>query len=56
MKKTLKAMAGQAAMTDKFQFLLGGSWVLKSGVISPPIWVITIVILLITLEPPSCGY
>ena len=38
--------------------LLGGSWVGISGVISPLIWVITIVILLITLlitthEPPS---
>ena len=38
--------------------VLGGSWVVISGVISPVIWVITIVILLITLlitnhEPPS---
>ena len=38
--------------------LRGGSWVGISGVISPLIWVITIVILLITLlitthEPPS---
>ena len=38
--------------------LLGGSWVVRSGVISPLISVITIVILLITLlitthEPPS---
>ena len=37
--------------------LLGGSWVVISGVISPLIWVITIVILLVTLlitthEPP----
>ena len=42
--------------------VLGGSWVVICGVISPLIWVITIVILLITLlttnhEPPSwnCG-
>ena len=38
--------------------LLGGSWVVISGVISPRIWVTTIVILLIALlvtthEPPS---
>ena len=38
--------------------LLGGSWVVISGAISPLIWVITIVILLITSlitthEPPS---
>ena len=38
--------------------LLGGSWVVISGVISPLIWVISIVTLLITLvitthEPPS---
>ena len=38
--------------------ILGGSWVVINGVISPLIWVITIVILLITLlitthEPPS---
>ena len=38
--------------------VLGGSWVGISGVISPLIWVITIVQLLITLlitthEPPS---
>ena len=39
-------------------FHTGGSWVVISGVISPRIWVITIVTLLITLlitthEPPS---
>ena len=34
--------------------LLGGSWVVISGVISPLIWVIAIVTLLITThEPPS---
>ena len=38
--------------------LLGGSWVVISGVISPLIWVITIVTLLLsplttTHEPPS---
>ena len=38
--------------------LLGGSWVVKSGVKSPLIWVITIVTLLLTPlitthEPPS---
>ena len=38
--------------------ILGGSWAVISGVISPLIWVITIVILLIILlitthEPPS---
>ena len=38
--------------------LLGGSWVVKFGRISPLIWVISMVILLITLlitthEPPS---
>ena len=38
--------------------MLGGSWVVISGVISHPIWVITIVSLLIpplitTHEPPS---
>ena len=38
--------------------LLGGSWVVISGVIRPLIWVITIVTILITLlitthEPPS---
>ena len=43
-----------------FRAVLGGSWVVISGVISPLIWVITIVILLITLlitthEPPSRG-
>ena len=41
--------------------LLGGSWVVISGVISPLRWVITIVTLLITPlitthEPPSIGY
>ena len=41
--------------------MLGGSWVVISGVTSPRIWVISIVTLLITLlitthEPPSgCG-
>ena len=40
------------------QDLLGGSWVVISGVISPLIWVITIDILLIAIlitthEPPS---
>ena len=38
--------------------MLGGSWVVISGVISPPIWVINIATLLITPlitthEPPS---
>ena len=38
--------------------VLGGSWVVRSGVISPSIWAIRIVILLITRlitthEPPS---
>ena len=38
--------------------LLGGSWVVISGVISPLVWVVSIVTLLITLlitthEPPS---
>ena len=42
----------------KFRVLLGGSWVVISRVISTRIWVISIVILLITLlitthEPPS---
>ena len=42
------------------QGLPGGSWVVISGVISPLIWVISIVTLLITLvitthEPPSRG-
>ena len=31
------------------QGILGGSWVVISGVISPLIWVISIVILLVTL-------
>ena len=40
--------------------VLGGSWVLISGVISPLIWVTSIVTLLLTLlitthEPPSAG-
>ena len=40
--------------------ILGGSWVVISGVISPLLWVISIVTLLITLlitthEPPSRG-
>ena len=40
--------------------ILGGLWVLISGVRSPVIWVISIVALLITLlitthEPPSTG-
>ena len=40
--------------------LLGGSWVVISRVISPLIWVISIVTLLLTLlittlEPPSTG-
>ena len=44
--------------SDLFLRLLGGSWVVISRVISPLIWVISIVILLITLvltthEPPS---
>ena len=33
--------------------VLGGSWVVINGVISPLIWVITIVILLITLLIPT---
>ena len=38
--------------------ILGGSWLVISGVISPPIWVVTMVTLLITPritthEPPS---
>ena len=42
------------------RFLLGGSWVVINGVISPPIGVITIVTLIITPlitthEPPSKG-
>ena len=41
--------------------VLGGSWVVIGGVISPLIWVITIVTLLITPlitphEPPSTGF
>ena len=41
--------------------ILGGSWVVISGVISPLIWDISIVTLLITLfitahEPPSRGF
>ena len=41
--------------------LLGGSWVVLSGVISPLIWVITTVTRLITLlitthEPPNRGF
>ena len=44
----------------EFCSLLGGSWVVISGVIRPLIWVITIVTLLITPlvtthEPPSTG-
>ena len=36
--------------------VLGGSWVVINGVISPLIWVISIVTLLITThEPPSRG-
>ena len=40
--------------------LLGGSWVVITGVISPHIWITSIVTLLITLlittnEPPSSG-
>ena len=40
---------------------LGGSWVVISGVISPLIWAISIVTLLISLlitahEPPSSGH
>ena len=43
------------------QTVLGGSWVVISGVLSPLIWVITIVTLLITPlitthEPPSSAY
>ena len=39
-------------------FVLGGSWVVITGIISPLIWVISVVTLLITLlvaslEPPS---
>ena len=46
------------AETSIWESVLGGSWVVISGVVSPPIWVIIIVILLITLlitthEPPS---
>ena len=42
----------------KVSGLLGGSWVVISGVISPLIWVISVVTLLISLlitthEPPS---
>ena len=42
----------------RLEALLGGSWVVISGVISPPIWVTTIVTLLITPlrttpKPPS---
>ena len=42
----------------RLEALLGGSWVVISGVVSPPIWVTTIVTLLITPlitthEPPS---
>ena len=33
--------------------LLGGSWVVFSGVISPLLWVISIVTLLITLLIPT---
>ena len=44
----------------KNQSLLGGSWVVISGVVNPLIWVISIATLLITLlitthEPPSRG-
>ena len=37
----------------RFWGLLGGSWVVISGIRSPLIWVITIVILLITLHITS---
>ena len=44
-----------------FRALLGGSWVVRSGVISPLIWLISIATLLVTLlitthEPPSRIY
>ena len=44
--------------SDKPVGILGGSWVVISGVIRPLIWVISIVTLLITLlitthEPPA---
>ena len=53
----LSAVAGVAVWSQSLG-LLGGSWVVISGVISPLIWVITIVTLLITPlitthEPPS---
>ena len=51
-------LEGFRATCYKALGLLGGSWVVISGVISPLIWVIAIVILLIILlitthEPPS---
>ena len=48
---------GDAGCCDCDGWVLGGSWVVKSGVISPLICVISIVTLLITsLEPPSRVY
>ena len=52
------AHANRERDTETARRLLGGSWVVISGAISPLIWVITIVTLLIiplitTHEPPS---
>ena len=54
----VQKLSHEEALDPKPQTLLGGSWVVISGVISPLIWVINIVTLLITPpitthEPPS---
>ena len=54
-------MQGLDGINVGFFRVLGGSWVVISGVISPPIWVISMVTLLTiplitTHEPPSSGY
>ena len=58
MPANLDAFVTFVASRAGLEPLLGGSWVVISGVISPLIWIITTVTLLITLlitthEPPS---
>ena len=63
MTKELRALVGAASrckLQASKEGLLGGSWVVISGVISPLIRVISIVtrvitLLIITHEPPSMG-
>ena len=47
--QALQKIADNPILVNRAATILGGSWVVISGVISPPIWVMIIVTLFMTL-------